>query len=78
MWLQSPTGVIKIGQALLALVSQMLLFKYGFKWGLYDWGDCDDNHDNNNDDGDDDDDYNDQMLLLKFDVTILVVHFSPV
>ena len=31
-WFQSPTGVLKIGQALLALVSQMLLFKYGFKW----------------------------------------------
>jgi len=30
-FLKSPTGVIKIGQALLALVSQMLLFKYGFK-----------------------------------------------
>ena len=32
--MQSPTGVIKIGQALLALVSQMLLFKYGFKWAV--------------------------------------------
>ena len=46
--------------------------------GYTDKGDCDDNHGNDNNDGDDDDDYNDQMLLLKFDVTILVVHFSPV
>jgi len=30
-FIKSPTGVLKLGQALIALVSQMLLFKYGFK-----------------------------------------------